>query len=93
MDDHQSVALSINSVRPQQLPVVGSFNWHSTPGKVRNISAGIEGLPLVLRLTLVDAMTGEPVSGAVVRIEQHIGTDTLCGSQSTDSKEIGRAHV
>lgn len=86
MDDQKSVALSINALRPRQLPVVGSFDWHNSQGKVRNISAGIEGLPLLLRLALVDVMTGEPVSGAVVRIEQHIGTDTLCGSQSTDSK-------
>ncbi|VVN30140.1 hypothetical protein [Pseudomonas fluorescens] len=90
MDDHQSVALSANALRPRQLPVVGSFDWHNSQGKVRNISAGIEGLPLILRLGLVDAMTGEPVSGAVVRIEQRIGTDILCGSQSTDSKGIVR---
>ena len=34
----------------------------------RNISEGAEGLPLILRLTIVDAMTGEPVSGALVDI-------------------------
>ncbi|MGS0541859.1 MULTISPECIES: intradiol ring-cleavage dioxygenase [Pseudomonas] len=34
----------------------------------RNISEGAEGLPLLLRLTIVDAMTGEPVSGALVDI-------------------------
>jgi hypothetical protein len=89
MDDHQSVALSINALHLRQLPVVGSFDWHNS-GKVRNISAGIEGLLLLLRLALVDAMTGAPVSGAVVRIEQHIGTDILCGSQSTDSKGVVR---
>ncbi|WP_213941121.1 intradiol ring-cleavage dioxygenase [Pseudomonas sp. dw_612] len=34
----------------------------------RNISEGQDGIPLVLRLTIVDAMTGEPVSGALVDI-------------------------
>mgnify|MGYP001029935074 CR=1 FL=1 len=34
----------------------------------RNISEGAEGLPLLLRLTIVDAMTGEPVEGALVDI-------------------------
>ncbi|MFI8223528.1 hypothetical protein [Pseudomonas sp. NPDC085632] len=57
---------------------------------MRNISHGVEGSPLVLRLALVDAMTGEPVVGALVRIEQHIGADTLCGTQATDSQGIVR---
>ncbi|MEO6675748.1 MAG: intradiol ring-cleavage dioxygenase [Pseudomonas sp.] len=34
----------------------------------RNISEGQDGIPLVLRLAIVDAMTGEPVSGALVDI-------------------------
>ncbi|WP_339449485.1 intradiol ring-cleavage dioxygenase [Pseudomonas sp. EA_5y_Pfl2_R50] len=34
----------------------------------RNISEGAEGLPLLLRLSIVDAMTGEPVCGALVDI-------------------------
>ncbi|MGF6112498.1 intradiol ring-cleavage dioxygenase [Pseudomonas frederiksbergensis] len=34
----------------------------------RNISEGQDGIPLVLRLNIVDAMTGEPVSGALVDI-------------------------
>ncbi|MBK5376322.1 intradiol ring-cleavage dioxygenase [Pseudomonas sp. TH43] len=34
----------------------------------RNISEGADGLPLLLRLSIVDAMTGEPVSGALVDI-------------------------
>ncbi|MBP5967709.1 MULTISPECIES: intradiol ring-cleavage dioxygenase [Pseudomonas] len=34
----------------------------------RNISEGAEGVPLILRLTIVDAMTGEPVNGALVDI-------------------------
>lgn len=90
MDDHQSADLPHQPLRQRQTHIPGSFDWRKTEGKVRNISSGIEGLPLILRLVLVDAMTGEPVVGAVVRIEQHIGTDTLCGSQSTDSKGIVR---
>src|SRR5471032_2779017 len=34
----------------------------------RNISEGTDGIPLVLRLTIVDAMTGQPVTDAVVDI-------------------------
>lgn len=34
----------------------------------RNISEGQDGIPLVLRLVIVDAMTGEPVTGALVDI-------------------------
>ncbi|MCF4994374.1 intradiol ring-cleavage dioxygenase [Pseudomonas syringae] len=34
----------------------------------RNISEGAEGLPLLLRLSIVDAMTGNPVTGALVDI-------------------------
>ena len=89
MDDHQSVALIRNPLHQPGLPV-GSLVSRETTANVRNISRGIEGVPLVLRLTLVDAMTGEPVAGARVRIEQRIGADTLCGTQATDSKGIVR---
>lgn len=34
----------------------------------RNISEGLDGIPLVLRLTIIDAMTHEPVNGAIVDI-------------------------
>jgi protocatechuate 3,4-dioxygenase beta subunit len=34
----------------------------------RNISEGQDGIPLVMRLEIVDAMTGEPVIGALVDI-------------------------
>ncbi|MHC8406218.1 intradiol ring-cleavage dioxygenase [Pseudomonas sp. TMB3-21] len=34
----------------------------------RNISEGMDGIPLVLRLKIVDAMTGQPVTGAIVDI-------------------------
>ncbi|WP_434596064.1 hypothetical protein J3Q09_07015 [Pseudomonas sp. R4-83] len=90
MDDHQSVALSIESLPPRQLPVARSFHQHEASPSVRNISRGLEGPPLLLRLVLVDAMTGAPVVGALVRIEQHIGAETLCGSQSTDNQGIVR---
>lgn len=90
MDDHQSVALSIESLPPQQLPVARSFHQREASPGVRNMSRGLEGPPLLLRLALVDAMTGAPIFGAVVRIEQHIDADTLCGSQSTDSQGIVR---
>lgn len=89
MDDHQSVALSIESPPPRQLPV-RSFHQREASPSVRNISRGLEGPPLLLRLALVDAMTGAPVVGALVRIEQHNGAETLCGSQSTDSQGIVR---
>lgn len=89
MDDHQSVALSIESPPLRQLPV-RSFHQRETPSSVRNISRGLEGPPLLLRLALADAMTGAPVVGALVRIEQHNGAETLCGSQSTDTQGIVR---
>lgn len=90
MDDHQTVALSIESLPPRQLHVARSFDQREVSPGVRNISRGLEGPPLLLRLALVDAMTGAPVFGAVVRIEQRIGAETLCGSQSTDSQGIVR---
>lgn len=90
MDDHQSVALKHPSLHQRQTQIVGSLDWRETEQKVRNISRGVEGLPLVLRLALVDAMTGEPVVAAQVRIEQSIGADRLYGTQSTDSQGIVR---
>lgn len=90
MDDHQAVALKHPNLHQRQPQIGGSFDWRETGEKVRNISRGVEGLPLILRLALVDAMTGEPVVGAQVRIEQNIGTDSLCGAQSTDSQGIVR---
>ncbi|KHA70100.1 hypothetical protein NZ35_27405 [Pseudomonas chlororaphis] len=90
MDDHQAVALKHPQLHQRQPQNVGSIDWCATEDNVRNISRGVEGLPLVLRLALVDAMTGEPVVGALVRIEQNIGADNLCGTQSTDSQGIVR---
>ena len=63
MDDHQSVALKHPSLHQRPTQIVGSLDWRETGQNVRNISRGVEGLPLVLRLALVDAMTalGKPI--------------------------------
>ncbi|RRW66484.1 hypothetical protein EGJ53_09365 [Pseudomonas fluorescens] len=88
MDDRQSLTLTPQSrYQPQQLPL----GRPAAESQVRNISQGVEGLPLILRLSLVDAMTSEPVIGALVRIQQRVDGDTsLGGSQSTDSHGIVR---
>lgn len=88
MDDRQSLTLTPQSpYQPQQLPL----GRPAAESLVRNISQGVEGLPLILRLSLVDAMTREPVIGALVRIQQRVDADTsLGGSQSTDSHGIVR---
>ena len=91
MDDFQSLTLAPQSpYQPQQLPL-GRPGRPAAESQVRNISQGVEGLPLILRLSLVDAMTREPVIGALVRIQQRVDGDTsLGGSQSTDSHGIVR---
>ncbi|MBV4485489.1 hypothetical protein HU727_007800 [Pseudomonas sp. SWRI153] len=91
MDDLQSLTLTPRSpCQPKQIPR-HSPNWRAPEPEVRNISQGLEGVPLIMRLSLVDAMTGEPVVGALVRIQQTVHTDTcLRGSQSTDSHGIVR---
>ena len=88
MDDRQSLTLTPQSrYQPQQLPL----GRPAADSQVRNISQGVQGLPLILRLSLVDAMTSEPVIGALVRIQQRVDGDTsLGGSQSTDSHGIVR---
>ncbi|RON52993.1 intradiol ring-cleavage dioxygenase [Pseudomonas frederiksbergensis] len=61
----------------------------------RNISEGQDGLPLVLRLVIVDAMTGEPVSGALVDIWHCNARGTYSGwskvnpDQEVDADAIG----
>jgi hypothetical protein len=91
MDDFQSLTLAPQSpYQPKQLPL-GRPDRPAAESHVRNISQGVEGLPLILRLSLVDAMTSEPVIGALVLIRQTIDTDTsLCGIQSTDGHGIVR---
>jgi hypothetical protein len=91
MDDLQSLTLTPQSVhQPKQLSL-GRSDWPTAEPRVRNITRGVEGLPLILRLSLVDAMTSEPVTGALVRIQQHVDGDTsLGGSQSTDCHGVVR---
>lgn len=61
----------------------------------RNISEGAEGLPLLLRLTIVDAMTAEPVSGALVDIWHcnargaYSGWSRINPDQEVDVEDIG----
>ncbi|VVM49728.1 hypothetical protein PS662_00735 [Pseudomonas fluorescens] len=67
MDDHASVAPSPAAylLTPEQI----AGPYFRNPKLIRrNISEGLDGIPLVLRLTIVDAMTGEPVTGAIVDI-------------------------
>ncbi|HWH86874.1 MAG TPA: hypothetical protein VNV36_08885 [Pseudomonas sp.] len=86
MDDLQSLTHTPQSPFQPKRPVLGTAE-----PEVRNISRGVEGLPLILRLALVDAMTGEPVSGALVRILQTVDNGIcLRGGQSTDSHGVVR---
>lgn len=67
MDDHTSVAPSPTAylLTPEQI----AGPYFRNPKLIRrNISEGLDGIPLVLRLTIVDAMTGQPVTGAIVDI-------------------------
>ncbi|CAI8852084.1 MULTISPECIES: intradiol ring-cleavage dioxygenase [Pseudomonas] len=63
--DNQPSAPSVYQLAPEQ--VAGPY-FRNPKLLRRNISEGAEGLPLLLRLTIVDAMTAEPVSGALVDI-------------------------
>ena len=67
MDDNTSVTPStpVYQLTPEQI----AGPYFRNPKLIRrNISEGMDGIPLVLRLTIVDAMTGQPVTGAVVDI-------------------------
>ena len=67
MDDNTAIAppQPVCQLSPEQ--VAGPY--FRNPKLIRrNISEGMDGIPLVLRLTIVDAMTGQPVSGALVDI-------------------------
>lgn len=61
----------------------------------RNISEGQDGIPLVLRLVIVDAMTGEPVTGALVDIWHcnargaYSGWSKVNPDQEVDADSIG----
>lgn len=91
MDDLQSLTLTPQSLYQPKLATHGRPDGRAAEPQVRNISKGVEGLPLILRLSLVDAMTSEPVIGALVRIQQRVdGEISLDGSQLTDSHGIVR---
>ncbi|CRL51001.1 MULTISPECIES: intradiol ring-cleavage dioxygenase [Pseudomonas] len=67
MDDNTSVAPAspVYLLSPEQIP----GPYFRNPKLIRrNISEGADGVPLVLRLQIVDAMTGQPVTGALVDI-------------------------
>ncbi|MCU1763515.1 intradiol ring-cleavage dioxygenase [Pseudomonas sp. 14P_8.1_Bac3] len=61
----------------------------------RNISEGMDGIPLILRLTIIDAMTGEPVTGAIVDIWHcnarcaYSGWSKINPDQEVDSGDSG----
>lgn len=67
MDDNTSVT----SAQPAYLlsPEQIAGPYFRNPKLIRrNISEGLDGIPLVLKLTIVDAMTSQPVTGAIVDI-------------------------
>ncbi|OOL36977.1 intradiol ring-cleavage dioxygenase [Pseudomonas sp. B14-6] len=67
MDDTTSAtpAPSVYLLSPEQI----AGPYFRNPKLIRrNISESADGIPLVLRLSIVDAMTGEPVTGALVDI-------------------------
>ena len=67
MDDHTSVVPSSPAYLLSPEQIAGPY--FRNPKLIRrNISEGLDGIPLVLRLTIVDAMTGQPVTGAIVDI-------------------------
>jgi protocatechuate 3,4-dioxygenase beta subunit len=67
MDDHTTVTSAPPAYLLSPEQIAGAY--FRNPKLIRrNISEGLDGIPLVLRLTIVDAMTGEPVTGAIVDI-------------------------
>lgn len=67
MDDNTSAAspLPVYQLSPEQI----AGPYFRNPKLIRrNVSEGMDGIPLVLRLTIVDAMTRQPVTGALVDI-------------------------
>jgi protocatechuate 3,4-dioxygenase beta subunit len=64
MDDNTSAA-PVYLLSPEQI----AGPYFRNPKLIRrNISEGADGIPLVLRLAIVDAMTGQPVTDALVDI-------------------------
>ncbi|MHC8319145.1 intradiol ring-cleavage dioxygenase [Pseudomonas sp. GB2N2] len=67
MDDHTSVAPLPPTYLLSPEQIAGPY--FRNPKLIRrNISEGLDGIPLVLRLTIIDAMTAQPVKGAIVDI-------------------------
>jgi len=67
MDDNTSIAPShpVYLLSPEQI----AGPYFRNPQLIRrNISESADGIPLVLRLVIIDAMTGQPVTGALVDI-------------------------
>ena len=67
MDDNTPVSPSsaVYLLSPEQI----AGPYFRNPKLIRrNISEGVDGIPLVLRLAIVDAMTGQPVTDALVDI-------------------------
>ncbi|WP_223490867.1 intradiol ring-cleavage dioxygenase [Pseudomonas sp. A-RE-19] len=88
MDDNTAIASPspVYQLSPEQ--VAGPY--FRNPKLIRrNISEGMDGIPLVLRLTVVDAMTGQPVNGAVVDIWHCNARGTYSGWSKVDpDKEV-----
>lgn len=94
MDDHTSVVPSSPAYLLSPEQIAGPY--FRNPRLIRrNISEGLDGVPLVLRLTIVDAMTGEPVTGAIVDIWHcnargaYSGWSKINPDQEVDGDAIG----
>lgn len=94
MDDHTSVVPSSPAYLLSPEQIAGPY--FRNPKLIRrNISEGLDGIPLVLRLTIVDAMTGEPVTGAIVDIWHcnargaYSGWSKINPDQEVDVADIG----
>ena len=94
MDDHTSVAPLSPAYLLSPEQIAGPY--FRNPRLIRrNISEGLDGIPLVLRLTIVDAMTGEPVTGAIVDIWHcnargaYSGWSKINPDQEVDVADIG----
>ena len=94
MDDTPSVAPSqaVYLLSPEQI----AGPYFRNPKLIRrNISEGADGVPLVLRLAIVDAMTAQPVGGALVDIWHcnargaYSGWSKINPDVEVDSADIG----
>ncbi|KAA0974933.1 intradiol ring-cleavage dioxygenase [Pseudomonas sp. ANT_H12B] len=94
MDDNTSIAPTplVYQLSPEQI----AGPYFRNPKLIRrNISEGAEGIPLVLRLAIVDAMTGLPVTDALVDIWHcnargaYSGWSKVNPDQEVDADAIG----